>query len=100
MSRIYATEAERLEAKREAAREWKRRNRNRRTPEGYMGETVKVERHKNEPKHKYNQTKRQQMQLDAWWEALKVKHAKWKGTRLKRSLNPPIILDLAKGYGK
>lgn len=98
MPRIYATEAERIEAKREAAREWKRRNRNRRTPEGYRDEPVKVS--KFAPKTRYNQTKREQQQLDAWWEALKVKHAKWNGTRLKRSINPPVFLDLPKGSGK
>lgn len=98
MPRIYATEAERIEAKREAAREWKRRNRNRRTPEGYRDEPapkIKVPRRRN-----YNHMKREQIALDAWWERLKVKHAKWKGTRLKRSLKPPICLELSKGSVK
>ncbi len=93
MPRIYATESERLEAKRESAREWKSRNKKRRTKDGYKGTT--------EPSPKrYNSYKREQMQADAWWEALRKKHAKWKGKRLKRSLKPPIILELDNGYGK
>lgn len=100
MSRIYATEAERLEAKREAAREWKRRNKARRTAEGYVGEAEPGYKEKGALRKRYNHMKKEQIQLDKWWEALKKKHAKWKGTRLKKSLKPPVFLELDKGYGK
>jgi hypothetical protein len=44
--------------------------------------------------------KKTQMAQDAWWERLKKKHAKWEGKRLKKSLKPPVFLELDKGYGR
>ena len=69
---------EQLEARRKAAREWKQRNKARRTKDGYIGGA------RNGKKKK----------VDKFWEALKAKHAGFEGTRLEESIKPPTLLNL------
>jgi hypothetical protein len=87
--KYWALTEEQKEARRERSKEWKRNNKERRTAEGYA-----------KPKRGYNHMKKTQMAQDAWWERLKQKHAKWESTRLKKSLKPPVFLELDKGYGR
>ncbi len=68
---------EELDARREAARKWKARNKHRRTKDGYTGGARKGKKKK----------------ADKFWEALKAKHAGFEGTRLEQSINPPEFLD-------
>lgn len=77
---------EQREARRRAAREWKQRNKNRRTADGYgkAGEP----RLKKAPSYKSKRTP----QRDEWWEALKKKHAG--KPRLEKSILPPLLLNL------
>lgn len=70
---------EELEARRKASREWKERNKARRTPDGYSGGETRKRAKKSEPK---------------WWQALQIKHAAYKGTRLEKSEKPPVPLIL------
>ena len=72
---------EQLKARREAARKWKQQNKHRRTKDGYEGSTRKK---KGEPK---------------WWQELQKKHAAFKGTRLEKSIKPPILLTLDENTG-
>lgn len=74
---------EQLEARRKAAREWKERNKARRTKDGYM-EISQREKLKPGPKNG------QKLKADAWWEALKKKHEG--KPRLGKSIKPPIFL--------
>jgi hypothetical protein len=79
----YATKlgitVKQLEARRKAAREWKERNKARRTPDGYSDGETRKRAKKSEPK---------------WWQALQIKHAAYKGTRLEKSEKPPVPLIL------
>jgi ribosomal protein L44E len=77
--KAYETEAERIEARRRASREWKERNSLRRAGAVYTGRPVP------HPKRKHYPTKRD-LQRDAWWEALKAKHAG--KPRLDKSIKP------------
>ena len=71
-------------ARREAAREWKERNKGRRSAKGY-GRIADEEKLQPGPKAGEKQ------RLDTWWERLKKKHAG--KSRLKKSIKPPIFLN-------
>ena len=75
---------EQLEARRQAAREWKERNKHRRTKHGYVSDSS--------GKLKTGPKPGSKIKRDLWWERLKKKHAKWEGTRLEKSTNKPIFL--------
>lgn len=96
--KYWALTEEQKEQRREAARDWKERNKGRRVDGKYIGDPEPGYVQKSAPKQRYNQNKREQMQSDAWWEALKKKHAG--KPRLKKSIKPPIILGPDKGVGR
>lgn len=79
----YATKlgltVEQLDARRQAARECKLRNKERRTKDGYKESTA--------TRKKYEQSSKNR---DAWWEALKKKHEG--KPRLEKSIKPPVYL--------
>lgn len=89
----YATKlgltVEQLEASRQAAREWKLRNKARRTKDGYTGSTRMKDGYKESTatRKTYEQSSKNR---DAWWEALKKKHEG--KPRLEKSTKPPIFL--------
>lgn len=87
---------EQLEARRAAAREWKARNKNRRTKDGYVpiDSDLKQKPGVRPGKKRSGGPK---TCLDPIWEQLKKKHAKWAGTRLEKSINPPEFLDSDRG---
>jgi hypothetical protein len=64
---------EQYEARLEAGRRWKERNKERRTKNGYTGARKPAP--------------------TSFYKMLKEKHKQWEGTRLEKSLKPPIFLS-------
>lgn len=83
MKKTKLSEAEKT-VRRKASREWKERNKGRRSKDGYGRTEMKD---KLRPGRKPGEKQR----IDALWEKLKIKHAG--KPRLKKSIKPPIFLN-------
>lgn len=89
---MYETEEERLKARRAAARRWKKRNKHRRTQDGYLDAKqprkakVTAEKIRAKRQKKLSRTAK----VDQWFDQLRKKHAG--KPRLTESVKPPIPL--------
>lgn len=95
MKQVYETEEERIKARREAARRWKKRNKHRRRQGHYFedaGQTRKKKPSVSAIRAKQQKKLTRLAKIDEWFDRLRKKHAG--KPRLTKSIKPPIPLIL------